>query len=83
MNSFVKDFVDRVGSTIVQSLGGSMTALVAGGTVGALADWRLALVTAGSAGLLAAVKVFGVAAAPRSPVDDAAVTRAIAAKLRG
>lgn len=93
MNAFLRDLVDRVGSTIVQSLGGSMTAIVASGTLGAAADWRLALVTAGSAGVLSAAKALGVAAASKTPavvqsggsvsVDEAAVVKAIAAKLRG
>lgn len=91
MNRFFVDIADRVGSTAVQSFAASLTALTATGTLGALADWRTAGITAGAAALLSLAKVLGVAAAGSTAavvqsggsvtVDETALVKAIADKL--
>lgn len=92
MNKFWVDLADRVGSTAVQSFAASMTALTATGTLGSLVDWRTAAVTAGSAAVLALVKVLGVAAATKTTavvqsggvvtVDEQALVKALGDKLK-
>lgn len=91
MNKFLVDLADRVGSTAVQSFAGSMTAITATGTLGSLADWRYAAVSAGSAAVFALVKVLGVSAASKTPavvqnggavtVDEGRLVQALADKL--
>lgn len=93
MTPFLKDILDRVGSTAVQSFAASLTAITATGTIGGLADWRVAGLTAGSAALYSLVKVLGVFAASKTPavvqsggtvtIDEAAVVKALGAKLTG
>jgi cbb3-type cytochrome oxidase subunit 1 len=91
MNTFVKNLVDRVGSTVLQSFAGSMTAVAAVGSVGGFADWRTAAISAGVAGALALAKVLGVSASASTPavvqsggsvtIDENALVAALAAKL--
>lgn len=93
MSPFLKDLADRVGSTAVQSFAASLTAITATRSLGGLADWRVAGVTAGSAALYSLVKVLGVFAASKTPavvqsggsvtVDENALVSALAAKLAG
>jgi hypothetical protein len=93
MNSFVKNLVDRVGSTVLQTFAGSMTAVAATGTVGSFIDWRTALVSAGVAGALALAKVLGVSASTSTAavvqsggavtIDETALVKALGAKLTG
>lgn len=64
-----RDGVDRVGSTIIQSLAGS---LAAGSVLGVSHDWRAALAAAGGAGLLALAKWAGVQVAALPPAKTAA-----------
>lgn len=93
MTPFLKDLLDRVGSTAVQSFTASLTAITATGSLGGLADWRVAGVTAGSAALYSLVKVLGVFAASKTPavvvqsggavtVGENALVAALAAKLK-
>lgn len=65
----LRDGIDRVGSTIIQSLAGS---LAAGSALGLTHDWRAALAAAGGAGLLALAKWAGVQVAARPAVKTAA-----------
>lgn len=93
MTTFVTNLVDRVGSTVLQSFAGSMTAVAATGTVGALGDWRVALISAACAGGLALAKVLGVTAAAKTSavvqsggsvtVDEGSILKALGAKLKG
>lgn len=86
VRKFLVDLGDRVGSTAVQAFAGSL----ASASLLGVGDWKAATVAAGSAALLAAVKVFGVQAAkPADPtavavrVDEQAVVKAIGDKLKG
>lgn len=93
MTSFVQNLADRVGSTILQTFAGSMTAVAATGTVGSFADWRVAGISAALAGALALAKVLGVSASSSTPavvqsggsvtIDETAVVKALASKLTG
>jgi hypothetical protein len=93
VNKFLVDLADRVGSTAVQSFAGSLTALTATGTLGALADWKAAAITAGAAALLSLAKALGVAASQSTPavvqsggsvtIDEEALVKALGQKLSG
>ncbi len=93
MNKFFVDLADRVGSTAVQSFAASMTAITATGSLGALADWKTAGLTAGGAALFCLVKVLGTYAATSTAavvqsggavtVDEKALVKALGDKLSG
>jgi hypothetical protein len=88
MKRSILDFLDRVGSTFVQSLAGSVVAL---GTVTTLTgiNWKADLTAAGTAAVLAAAKALSVQAANRASlanggkVDVDAVVKAMGDKLKG